>query len=267
MDCRDAWHVARLAPPNRTVSPLRSRRSPRALAIALTISIALACGDYARTNPYDPNVAVQITVTGPDTLFSWGEQATYGATISPSMPDSAIEFGALAGFLAPIGRTATAILTNAQPSLYPATSTVSVDAEIGHLDTVETITIGNTTLAKGVVVWRHKGSKIVVLTQRITHIGLRCPNSHECDTLSAGGAWSVWVDPLDALNSRPYGLLADSNPAAGSPYAVFTLRDTSIASLVTVGTRVANITAKKSGSTWIVGTQGATSDSLRLVVR
>ncbi len=70
----------------------------RVCTIAILI-LALACGDYARTNPYDAAVPVSITIAGPDTLFSLGEQGHYTAQSSPVFPDSAIEWASLDTFL------------------------------------------------------------------------------------------------------------------------------------------------------------------------
>jgi hypothetical protein len=109
---------------------------------------------------------------------------------------------------------------------------------------------------------------VVYQTQRVTRIQLRCPDTHACDTVSTGGGWSVWVDGFDALNERIYALTsATANPATGTVIATFAVRDTTIASVSPVGIRAANVTALKSGTTWIVGTRGTLLDSLQLVVQ
>jgi hypothetical protein len=115
---------------------------------------------------------------------------------------------------------------------------------------------------------RHVGYKTVVVTQRLTRISLRCPDTRACDSLAVGGTWSVWVDGFDARGLQIASLrTADTNPSAGPPIAVYTVRDTTIATLVPAGIRAATVTALKSGTTWIVGARGALSDSLQLVVR
>ncbi|HEY2848428.1 MAG TPA: hypothetical protein VGI97_01010, partial [Gemmatimonadaceae bacterium] len=87
-------------------------------------------------------------------------------------------------------------------------------------------------------------------------------------SLAVGGTWSVWVDGFDARGLQIASLrTADTNPSAGPPIAVYTVRDTTIATLVPAGIRAATVTALKSGTTWIVGARGALSDSLQLVVR
>jgi hypothetical protein len=50
-------------------------------------------------------------------------------------------------------------------------------------------------------------------------------------------------------------------------FATFAVRDPSVAGVTPVGIRVATVTARKSGTTWIVGTRGALLDSLQLVVQ
>ena len=63
-------------------------------AAALVIGFTfVACGDpYLHTNPYDPASPVEIAISGPDTLFSYSQLATYGAQVTPAFPDTAIEW-------------------------------------------------------------------------------------------------------------------------------------------------------------------------------
>ena len=53
----------------------------------------------------------------------------------------------------------------------------------------------------------------------------------------------------------------------GTPMATFTSRDTTVASVTPVGIRAATVTARKSGTTWIVATRNSLLDSLQLTVR
>ena len=106
---------------------------------------------------------------------------------------------------------------------------------LGKIDTVRDDTpLGpGKVLALPTLAWRHSGSKNVVLTQRVVRIQLRCPADHACDTLSAGGAWTVWADGFDALNFKVVALNGvNANPAvsADNPvFATFAVRDTTIA--------------------------------------
>jgi hypothetical protein len=253
----------------RPVARAPRERVPRSSAVdrrfvalfgAAILVASFACGDpYLHTNPYDPVYPVTVTVTGPDTLFSSFEQATYTAQTVPSFPDSAIHWGfsSLSS-----GRTTT--IVNATPPLWPVTYTEAVQAVIGVIDT--TTSLNSKTIQTNY--WRHEGYKNVVFTQRVTHIQLRCPDTHACDTLSAGGAWSVWVDGFDALNHQIYVLTnATVNPTTGTPIATFISRDTTVASVTPVGIRAATVTARKSGTTWIVATRNSLLDSLQLTVR
>ena len=266
------------------------RRSLGLLGMMALVA-AFACGDpYQHTNPYDPLVPVEISLTGPDTLFSYGELGQYSAQSVPALPDSSFQFGssdsiafAASGSGGFISRT---------PSLYPATQTVRVMAMLGQIDTtIENQDLGCPyyppcnnltglscpvhppckTSATHSLAWRHSGAKEVVLTQRIVRIQLRCPANHACDTLPAGAAWSVWADGFDALNFKVVELSGvNVNPAvsAATPlFATFALRDSTIAALTPLGIRVVTVTARKSGTTWIVGTRGALLDSLQLVVK
>ena len=67
--------------------------------------------------------------------------------------------------------------------------------------------------------------------------------------------------PIVALHSPA------ANPATGTAVATFVVRDTTIASVAPVGIRAATVTARKSGSTWIVATRSSLLDSLQVTVR
>jgi len=60
---------------------------------------------------------------------------------------------------------------------------------------------------------------------------------------------------------------ATTNPLTGTPVATFVSRDTTVASVLLIGIRAATVTARKTGTTWIVATRGSLFDSLALVVR
>jgi hypothetical protein len=234
----------------------------------VVLAAFVACGDpYAHTNPYDPAVPEAITITGPDTTYSWFEEAQYTATTSPGFPDSSLEWVSsdVSAFV-PAGN---GVFTTGQlepPPLYPATRSVTITVGIGGYDTTgQPVANGPEPLVRA---WRHTGSKVVVNTQRVTSILLRCPDTHACDPVSVGGAFSVWVDGFDALNHKIVALFNTvTNPATGTVVATFAVRDTSIASVVPVGIRASTVTALKTGTTWIVATRGLLLDSLQLGVR
>ena len=61
--------------------------------VAVTLIAAFACGDpYLHTNPYDPDVPVTITISGPDTLFSLGQIAVFSAQAAPAFPDTSVQW-------------------------------------------------------------------------------------------------------------------------------------------------------------------------------
>lgn len=278
----------------RTSRPSSGERRLAALCVAATLVAAVACGDpYKHTNPYDPAVPVEINITGPDSLFSYGQFAQYRVQTIPSFPDSAIAWNIdtttihrggnldtiIGGFSFTNPGTGDTVVEGDRlfkpsgfgtyqslaPPLEPTTQIVTVEALIGRVDT---------TLARwnsGAIQtnqYRHYGYKRVVLTQRLTRIQLRCPDTHVCDTLSAGGTWSVWVDGFDALGYQISALTSSTaNPGGGSPIVTYTARDPLVASVAPDRIRVALVTALKPGTTWIVATRGSLLDSLRLVVQ
>lgn len=266
-----------------TTAHVRRARDRRRLITATVAFVALAaCGDpYGPTNPYDPDAPVTFTFTGPDTLFSLGEFAHYTVQTTPPFPDTAFQWqvdtativrpgvGSVvvdgATILAPAGPGS---FTSLAPPLEPATVTVAVAALIGSVDTTLEVFIPPNFVTVHAIQPRHIGYKSVVLTQRLTRIQLRCPVAHACDTLSAGAAWSVWVDGFDALNRQIVGLTSSTaNPPSGTPIATYTVRDTTVAAASPGGIRAATVTALQAGTTWIVGSRGTLRDSLQLVVR
>lgn len=269
------------------------RRSPRhlraitwrhAALVALAIILSPACGDpYLHTNPYDPNVPVTFDISGPDSLFSLGEFAQYTVQSTPAFPDTAFSWtvdtvtiikpdtGATvvdgSTILRPAGAGG---YVSIAPPLEPASLTISVTALVGGVDTTVSRYIPQCMCVETFQTqqYRHAGYKPVVLTQRLVRIRVRCPDAHACDTLSVGGAWSVWVDGFDALGHGIVALAsAGANPASGPPVATFLSRDTTVASVAPLGMRAANVIARESGTTWVIATRGALADSLQLVVR
>jgi hypothetical protein len=263
------------------------------LLFASAAAIAIACGDpYVHSNPYDPGFPVEIDVSGPDTIFSLGEVAQFGAHSTPAFSDTSISWlvdtvtlhrGGLADTI--IGNTTfpnpgggdtivsgetvfrpsgpgTSVST--EPPLEPNTTTVSVVALIGKVDTTVAVTGGTIQTS----VYRHTGFKRVIVTQRLTSIQLHCPDAHSCAAQPPGGSWSILVDGTDALGQPIYGLtISFAGPLRGPPIATYLSRDTTIASVVSVGTRSATVTARRTGATWIVAARGALRDSLQVVVQ
>ena len=277
---------------------MTSQTGHRATLIGAAVLIAaFACGDpYLHTNPYDPAVPVDITITGPDSLFSYGELGRYSLQSVPVFPDTAVLWGIdtvtihrggsldtnigggtirLAGtgdtivagdsLFKPLG---SGLFQSLAPPLEPLTVSMTVEAFLGAIDTTVNRFINGAPVTIRTNAYRHTGYKTVVLTQRVTRIQLRCPDTHACDTVSMGGTWSVWVDGFDALGRQIYALTsATANPTGATPIATFASRDTTIASVAPVHIRAANVTARKSGTTWIVATRGVLLDSLQIVVR
>jgi hypothetical protein len=247
---------------------MRLRRSAPLVAF-VALAVFVACSDpYKHTNPYDPAVPVTIVINGPDSTFSWFEEAHYTATASPAFPDSAFQWDSNDEVtFVPDGRGTFTSGQLGPPPLYPATRNVQISAGLGGYDTIANTFAVVDGPVKTVRAWRHTALKTVVMTQRVTSILLRCPDTHVCDPVSVGGTWSVWVDGFDALNHKIVALFNTiTNPATGTIVATFAVRDPSIASVVPVGVRASTVTALKTGSTWIVATRGALLDSIQLTV-
>lgn len=260
------------------------RRAAFVVAVVATAALSATggCGDpYLHTNPYDPVYPVEFVITGPDSLFSYGEMAHYSVQTTPAFPDTAFRWDIdTVTVVNPLSGIDTIVdggtvfrpagpgeYQSISPPLEPATVTIAIVASVGQIDTTVARCIPQCITIQ-TVQQRHTGYKSVVLTQRVTRIRLRCPDTQACDTLAVGGTWSVWVDGFDALGRQIAALTSSvANPTRGPPVVTYLTRDTTIATVMPVRIRAATVTARKSGTTWIVATRGALADSLQLVVR
>jgi hypothetical protein len=255
--------------------------------------IAAACGDpYAVTNKYDPDFPVQFTVTGPDSLFSLGEAAHYTATTIPAFSDTSfvwqtdtvynyLKFLPPGGGVIPIDDGSLFLKGNAAggyvsiaPPLEPNVYNIAITVSVGDVDTtLQRDRIGTIQTKQP----RHTFYKTVVVTQRLVRIQLRCPDTHSCAPMAVGDSAFIWVDGADALGHQVVALTNPSaNPPVGDPQAtpntanravaIYVSRDSTVAAVSPVGSRVGRVMARKPGSTWIVATHLSVSDSLQIVV-
>ncbi len=256
-------------------------------------AVAIACGDpYAVTNKYDPAFPVQFTIAGPDSLFSLGESAQYTATTVPSFSDTSfvwetdtlynyLKFLPPGGGVTPIDDGALFLKGNGAghyvsiaPPLEPNVYQIAIAVLVGDVDTtLQRFPIGTIQTQQP----RHVAYKTVVVTQRLIRIQLRCPDTHSCAPLAVGDSAFIWVDGIDALGRQIVALTSPTaNPAVGDPQAspnttnravaTYVSRDSTVASVSPVGSRVGRVTPRKPGSTWIVATHLLVSDSLQIVV-
>jgi hypothetical protein len=254
-----------------------SERRGLALVGAAIVAIAIACGDpFLRTNPYDPDVPVAVVISGPDTLYSLSELAQYTAQLTPAFPDSALTWAAdtitiFAGDTSYVldGSLYLTAGKNGQfqsikPPLEPGVLPITVEVFVGRIDT----TVARKTGTFIIQLYRHTGSKRIFLTQRVTRIQLRCPDTHACPTFAVGATNTVWLDGFDALGYQMVPLTsATLNPDTGVVVASYVSRDSTIARVTPKGIRAVNVTALKPGSTWIVAMRNSLLDSLQIIVR
>lgn len=259
----------------------RGRIVSLVLATLATFAAGTSCGEpYGVRNPYDPEFPVTFTITGPDSAHSLGDIVQYAVQTQPPFPDTAFRWAVdtVTTFRQGVGSVivdGATLLAPGAPGqftvidapLEPATATVLVAALVGSVDTTEERQVDSIHVTIRTVVPRHIGYKPVVVTQRLVRIQLRCPDTHACNTVAVGDSLSVWVDGFDARGSQISGLRTLTlNPLTGPPIATYAIRDTTIARVAPVGIRAATVTAVRAGTTWVVGTRGALSDSLQIVV-
>ena len=261
---------------------------------AAALAALLACGDpYLHTNPYDPVFPVEFTITGPDTLFSLFEVGQFTVQTKPTWSDTGFvwQTDTLTNyFIVPMpcqpqtvdGATVlkgngTGAYTSIAPPLEPYVFKVAISVSVGAIDT--TIQVGG--CGAGLPVQtravRHTGYKTVVVTQRITRIQLRCPDTHACAPLNAGDTVSIFADAFDALGHQPVAVskppysnfTLDSFPHPPGtliPVVTFLSRDSTTATVHLTAASVSRVTGLKSGTTWVVATRGVAIDSLQVVV-
>jgi hypothetical protein len=221
--------------------------------------LAVACIDFRHTNPFDPEVPVTVTIL-PETLFSVaGGVVQFTLATVPPLTDPHANWSTGGKDL--YATDGTGLLYSAGAPLWPQTETVPIAIGIGLHALNNPFVIKSQDYTRTI-------SGSVVITQRLVRIHAHCPGAPACDALSVGATTSVFVDGYDALGSGIAGLSdSTANPLTVAPIAVFTVRDTTIATAVSLGMRVATVTAKKTGATWIVAQRDLLRDSLQLVVR
>lgn len=292
---------------------VKSIRSPgRSACIVAGVAflvVLVACGDpYKHSNPYDPAYPVDMTIAGLDTLTYLGQVGQYALQSVPAWPDSGLVWSIdtfTDYFVVPAPMCSSQIALgdtilygagngsyqSIRPPPEPYSFNVPIEVWLGTIDTVEILDeCGNPpgSLHRAHRPFaRHIAYKTVVVTQRVTRIQLRCPDTHACAPLAVGDTADIWADAFD-FGGAPLAALVNgaNNPASlnptlpyvstdtavlrvqkgNNPVATFASRDSTIASFTPVGVRVAHVTAVSAGTTWIVATRGALSDSLQVVV-
>ncbi len=198
------------SPTPRSASPHRvnaCRRRPRALTAAVVLTAVIACGDpYLHTNPYDPAHPVEFTITGPDTLFSVGEIAQY--TVQTNLPwsDTGLAWAIdtlTDPFIVPpppplgcgnqvvsgdtiLRGNGSGAYQSLVPPLEPYAFNIAIEVWLGSIDTTLSDDLCVITRTVQTNEPRHIGYKTVVVTQRVTRIQLRCPDTHACAPLAVG---------------------------------------------------------------------------------
>jgi hypothetical protein len=234
---------------------MRTTRSRTALAGAIALTLCVACLDIKHTNPFDPDTPLRVTIM-PETLFSVAGEVHFTFSTVPEITDPGPAWGGGNADLSPLGY-AGSFFSHAAP-LWPQTETVQVSIGVGRNNLLNLPHYSYARVFNG----------SVVVTQRLVQLHARCPDTNICDTLSAGASWSVFMDGFDALGSGIAGLVTPTmNPPDVPAIAQFIVRDTSIASASPIGMRAASVTAKRSGSTWLIAQRDSLRDSLQLVVR
>jgi hypothetical protein len=217
-------------------TPRRTRaRRPLALLLA---AVAIACGEYARDNPYDPEAKVTFTIEGPDTAWTLLQTLEYTATVSPSVPGTEIEWAS----------NDPTMLASRGGGTFQTTHTgvTAVVVRVGH----------------------HEQLHAVVIRQRAEQVFFRC----------AGGVCTVRIDGVGATRTHTvdqFDLLGERMEAGQQLGTVtYTVRNPAVASIVagSAGPTSVQLRGVSAGSTWLVASMpsstatGTWIDSIGVVV-
>jgi hypothetical protein len=223
-----------------TTRPRRAalRLAPVRLATATLAAATIACGEYARTNPYDPETKVTFTIVGPDTAWSLLQTLEFTASISPSLPGLEVEWAS----------DDPTLLASRGGGTYQTTGT------------------GVTTVI--VRVGRHEGTHTVTIRQRPEQVFFRCAVPPCSSRPPVGQVRSIVVNQFDRL-----GEPMQAGQTLGT--VSYVIRNPAVATIVAGSEQPTSVQVRgvAPGTTWIVATMPSTSapsgqwiDSLSVVV-
>lgn len=208
-------------------------------ALAAIVGTGVACGDYARNNPFDPGILTSARIDGPDSTVSFGDTLRYRLRVEPD--------GARPAVLWQLQPTANLFLV-AQPDsgVFVLRPSIALTLDPVRLDVRATVAGGRTV------------SKVLILHLRIAGLDVSfCrPASFEPIkevTLRIGEHEDACPVLTDARHNILVGLF---NLTTGVP------RDPAI-----VESQLTQIYARSAGSTWVVFRANGFSDSVRVTVR
>jgi hypothetical protein len=213
-----------------------TRRLIGGALVAFAAAVTIACGEYAHTNPYDPETDTRIVITGPDTLWSIGEVAQYSATVSPAIPGGA-------GILLSVAD--------------PGNGTPVLSG--GNGGTFQALTVGTGQVLASV--GRHVVGKRVVVRQRPARVFFFCPNACTSLSLANGTTRELLVGQYDALGTG----LRSGQPRSPVSYSS---SNPAIVAIVT-GTEAptgVSIRAAAPGIAYVLAQLGDWRDSVRVTV-
>lgn len=203
-----------------------------ALLGALTMLSMTACTDLPRTNPFDPEMPVNVIVSGTDTVTAINQDVAIAFEITPEWGDAPI----LWDYDPILTVTATA----------ERSRTFRIPAHLWIRDTIRfTVSAGP-----------HRGSRLVTLDQRLARVGfLPCPLI-ECVALLDANPILPRVIGLTHWDASDAAMLDLTTVSNGVALGVVS-RDPSVVEInyAASGRDLVSLVPKAQGSTYIVSTQ------------
>ena len=210
----------------------------RAFAPIGALMLLASCGEYVRTNPYDPLVPVDVAILGVDTVVSLGPTVPYTYKATPDLPGAIPEWSSSApGTLQALGTA---------PGVFRAYHNGSA---------VISVTVGP-----------HVQSKTVIVQQRFDRFIFDCRQFLGQDPICGlsleanGGSAGFPIVAADAGRS----FMAPPVPMP-SPFLVVS-RNAAVAGAQLDGNTRVLLTARARGLTYIVLFSGTAADSIAMTV-
>jgi hypothetical protein len=141
-------------------------RTGLVVASALFVLVE-SCEAFTHTNPYDPETPFEYAISGPDSLFSLGQVASYAIESKPALADTAgIWSCECLEVVSHAGTRTFSMSGQVAPPQWPATKTVRLNALIGKYDTIVFINSPAGPSPELVQRYRRTLTRTIVITQR-----------------------------------------------------------------------------------------------------
>jgi hypothetical protein len=213
----------------------RLRRSRHAALVAVVCAIALVdCGEFVRTNPFDPNVPVTLRIEGPTQTVAQFDTVRFTVTTSPEYDHDPAVWSVTSGFLEKLDENG----TFRAPRIGVYSGPVQVTARIGTRSTFTSLQ----------VTYQPASFRMFSCDDSSRTIGI---SSLDATANACGTAYDARGAVLNTYGPPPVSLVATSLDP----------------STVTIGLQPAQVRSVRNGATKVVYSWNGRADTLSVSVR